>query len=138
MRFLQFFVLFTLHAARAAIQAHEVTALPGFDGPLPSKHYSGYLPVGKTSGAPGMIHYWYIECETDPANAPIVYWTNGGPGGSGIAAGLLTEMGQVHLNEESFQGGNGGLKLLHTLVKVDRGISFDRGMEILNAKAAAM
>ena len=33
---------------RGAIKAHEVTALPGWDGPLPSKHYSGYLPVGKS------------------------------------------------------------------------------------------
>ena len=43
-------------AACAAIPAHEVTVLPGFKGPLPSKHYSGYLPVGKTSGVKGMIH----------------------------------------------------------------------------------
>ena len=32
---------------------------------------------------------------------PVAYWTNGGPGGSGINAGLLTEMGLVHLNEGS-------------------------------------
>ena len=53
--------------------------------------YSGCLPVGKTSGTPGHIHYWFIEAETDPANSPVVYWTNGGPGGSGINAGLLSE-----------------------------------------------
>ena len=53
--------------------------------------YSGCLPVGKTSGTPGHIHCWFIEAETDPANSPVVYWTNGGPGGSGINAGLLSE-----------------------------------------------
>jgi hypothetical protein len=40
-----------------AIAADEVTSLPGWTGgALPSKHYSGYIPVGKTSGVPGYIH----------------------------------------------------------------------------------
>ena len=93
-----------------------MTSLPGYDGELPSKHYSGYLPVGKTSGVPGYIHYWYIESESDPTNDPLVYWTNGGPGGSGINAGLLTEMGQMHVNDASFpeDGDNStGLKVFY-------------------------
>ena len=40
----------SLLAGAAARPEDEVTSLPGFDGPLPSKHYSGYLPVGDTSG----------------------------------------------------------------------------------------
>ena len=102
--------------ANAAIEEHLVTSLPGYDGELPSKHYSGYLPVGKTSGVPGYIHYWYIESESDPTNDPLVYWTNGGPGGSGINAGLLTEMGQMHVNDASFpeDGDNStGLKVFY-------------------------
>ena len=102
-----FFTLFTALAAVSSDLAsaqppgHEVTSLPGWSPkPLPSKHYSGYLPVGKTSGQPGQIHYWLIESERDPANDPVVYWTNGGPGGSGITTGLLTEMGQFQLDEE--------------------------------------
>jgi hypothetical protein len=31
--------------ATAAPTADEVTALPGWDKPLPTKHYSGYIPV---------------------------------------------------------------------------------------------
>ena len=42
--------------ALAAIEEHRVDSLPGFDGPLPSAHYSGYLPVGNTTGVPGFIH----------------------------------------------------------------------------------
>lgn len=49
----------------------------------------------------GHIHYWYIEAETNPETAPVVYWTNGGPGGSGITTGLLTEMGQFQLDADS-------------------------------------
>ena len=98
-------IVLSVHFATSAIVSHEITSLPGWDanttGPLP-KMYSGYLPVGNTSGTPGFIHYWFIPSQRDPASDPVVYWTNGGPGGSGINAGLLTEMGLVHLNENSF------------------------------------
>ena len=90
----------THNSADAAVANDKITKLPGWDGPLPSM-YSGYMPVGKTSGTPGFIHYWFIESQGDPKKDPVVYWTNGGPGGSGIAAGLLTEMGRVHLSDES-------------------------------------
>ena len=111
-----FFFLAAITVANAAIEEHLVTSLPGYDGDLPSKHYSGYLPVGSTSGVPGFIHYWLILSENDPTNDPLVYWTNGGPGGSGIQAGLLTEMGQVHVNDDSFpeDGDNStGLKVFY-------------------------
>ena len=61
--------------AHSAVPADRVVTLPGYPGPLPSKHYSGYLPVGTTSGKPGFIHYWLIMCEFNPASAPLVYWT---------------------------------------------------------------
>jgi carboxypeptidase C (cathepsin A) len=48
-----------------------------------------------------MIHYWLIEAETSPSTKPLLYWTNGGPGSSGISVGLLTELGQFQLNENS-------------------------------------
>ena len=43
--------------ALGAVPADKVTSLPGFGVP-PTTHYSGYLPVGKFSGSPGMLHYW--------------------------------------------------------------------------------
>lgn len=104
--------LFFLGVVHAAIPEHEVKSLPGWDGPLKSKHYSGYIPVGNSSGSKGFIHYWFIESENDPANDPVVYWTNGGPGGSGISVGLLTELGQVALNDNSVQA-DGSLKPLY-------------------------
>ena len=47
--------------------------------------YSGYIDVGKKSGVAGKIHYWFIESQNSPKDDPVVYWTNGGPGGSGIS-----------------------------------------------------
>jgi len=90
--------------ALAAPEKDRITELPGWPKsiPLPDM-YSGYIPVGKTSGSRGFIHYWFIKSQRDPVKDPIVYWTNGGPGGSGINAGLLTEMGRVHLSENSFK-----------------------------------
>ncbi len=131
-------------AATAQPAGHAVTALPGWDKPLPSKHYSGYLPVGKTSGVPGQIHYWYIESERDPENDPVVYWTNGGPGGSGISTGLLTEMGQFQLDADSLAEG-GDSPTLHynpyswskvantVFVSQPKGVGFSYCDEAVNA-----
>ena len=96
--------------ASAAIPDDKITTLPGWRGAIPSM-YSGYLPTGKTSGTPGFIHYWFIESQNDPKNDPVVYWTNGGPGGSGIAAGLLMEQGRVHLSDASYQKNSSELRL---------------------------
>ena len=65
--------------ASGFIAEHEITPemLPGWTGALPSRMYSGYIPTGNISGVPGFIHYWFIESQRDPANDPVVYWTNG-------------------------------------------------------------
>lgn len=79
-----------------------MTNLPGFQGQLPSTHYSGYLPVGKVSGGPGQLHYWLIESSHKPAEDPLVLWLNGGPGSSSLI-GLLTENGQIVTNDDSLK-----------------------------------
>ena len=63
-------------------------------GALPSRHFSGYLPVGNISGSPGQLHYWLQESENDPSTDPVIMWINGGPGASGMI-GMLTELGQL-------------------------------------------
>ena len=85
--------------------ADEVKSLPGWEGPLPSKHYSGYLDVGLSSSGPKdiHIHYWLSESEGDPSTDPVVFWMNGGPGGSGLIGGL-TENGPFYMDDSSFSG----------------------------------
>jgi hypothetical protein len=87
--------------AHAAIPSDRVASLPGWPGELPSKHYSGLIPVGNKTGSPGHLHYWLIESErSTQATDPLVVWYNGGPGSSSLI-GLLTENGQLQLNDAS-------------------------------------
>ncbi|EGD79146.1 hypothetical protein PTSG_12946 [Salpingoeca rosetta] len=92
----------------AAITKDQVTSLPGWDKALPSKHYSGYLPVGNGKG---FLHYWFIESEKNPSTAPVVVWLNGGPGSSSLV-GLLTENGQFQTNDNSLDE-HGNITLLY-------------------------
>jgi hypothetical protein len=75
----------------------EVTSLPGLNYKPNFRHFSGYLNVG---GGPGGVnttegegarymHYQFFESENTPETDPVVLWTNGGPGCSGLL-GLYT------------------------------------------------
>jgi carboxypeptidase C (cathepsin A) len=88
----------------ASRAADEVKSLPGWEGALPSKHYSGYLDVGLSSaGVKNIhIHYWLSESERSPENDPVVFWMNGGPGGSSLIGGL-TENGPFYMDDSSFE-----------------------------------
>ena len=57
------------HAA-AAVPADAVLSMPGWDGPLPSKQYSGFL--GAAAGQE--VHYHLSLSEGDPATDPLVLW----------------------------------------------------------------
>ena len=67
----------------------QVTNLVGLNEPIYFNQFSGYLNLGETKKN---IHYWFVESESNPVEDPLVFWTNGGPGCSGLI-GFLTEQG---------------------------------------------
>ena len=83
-------------SADGAIAEHEITALPGWSHPLPSRQYSGFISAEEatTTGHERFLHYVFVEAENSPETAPVVLWTNGGPGCSSLE-GYMNEMGPL-------------------------------------------
>jgi len=106
MMFLCFIVAFMLcvkiaNAYTDEAIADQIVNLPGID-PIKDQvkfnQFSGYLNINSNTGK--RIHYWMVEAsEVDPATAPVVFWTNGGPGCSGLI-GFMTEMGPFRPNAD--------------------------------------
>jgi carboxypeptidase C (cathepsin A) len=65
----------------------QLLELPGLEWKPDFNQFSGYLNL---AGTKKNIHYWLVEAENDPQNAPLVFWTNGGPGCSCLI-GFMTE-----------------------------------------------
>ena len=93
--------------AAGCYECDRVHHLPGYDAPLPSPWYSGYLTYDLDGHT---IHTHYVlvmaerlqeESDETHAQKPLLYWSNGGPGASSLF-GLLTEVGPLWLNENSF------------------------------------
>ena len=59
--------------------------------------FSGYLAIPGNSGNSKNLHYWLVESMSKPKSDPISFWTNGGPGCSGLI-GFMTEQGPFRPN----------------------------------------
>ncbi|XP_034144526.1 probable serine carboxypeptidase CPVL [Esox lucius] len=62
-------------------------------GPLPGanvKSYAGYLTVNKKYNS--NLYFWFFPAQEQPANAPVLLWLQGGPGGTSMF-GLFVEHG---------------------------------------------
>lgn len=75
-------------------QADYITALPGATG-QPLHQFSGYVNVSATKRS----FYMLTLSQRDPTEDPLVFWTNGGPGCSGLI-GYFTEHGPYRPTEE--------------------------------------
>jgi hypothetical protein len=61
-----------------------VPRLPGFNQPLPSAWFSGYLTY-ELEGRTIHTHYVLVQAEEDfDEGKPLIYWSNGGPGASSL------------------------------------------------------
>jgi len=73
-------------------ERNRIYKLPGYGKELASKTYVSYIKLPNTEKH---LHYWFIEAEHDPQNAPLFFWTNGGPGCSSLL-GLFEEIGPYY------------------------------------------
>jgi serine carboxypeptidase-like clade I len=72
-------------ATLSAPTSDLITSLPGWDGPLPSKQYAGFVDSTKDPTYGQLhTHYWFAESENDPKTDPVLVWFNGGPGASSL------------------------------------------------------
>ena len=83
----------TIHAYTEEAMKDKVSSLPRSDN-LEVKNFgfSGYLDIDGSEPGSKHMHYWFFESANDPANDPVAFWTNGGPGCSGML-GALSEQG---------------------------------------------
>ena len=63
-----------------------------YDDIFPEKTSFGYVPIGKKS----KFFYWMAPSRNNPAKDPLVFWFQGGPGGSSLF-GMFFEMGPFYI-----------------------------------------
>ena len=66
----------------------EIKKLPGAPSVV-FKQFSGYIDIGPR----GKLFHWFVESQSEtPESDPVLLWTNGGPGCSGLV-GFMIENG---------------------------------------------
>ncbi|KAK1398068.1 Carboxypeptidase [Heracleum sosnowskyi] len=107
------YILLTLALTQSAPEGALIKQLPGLNVNLPSKHYSGYVPISEINGK--KLFYYFVVSERNPSEDPVVLFLEGGYGCSGMAAFVHQHgpvsfekvkprgsMPKLHLNEYSW------------------------------------
>merc|ERR1719265_3025821 len=78
----------------------EVLNLPG-SPKVKWRTFSGYIDVTPANEKPEtrQMFYWFVESRHKPESDPVMLWTNGGPGCSGLG-GFLSEQGPFRPSED--------------------------------------
>lgn len=78
-----------------AQRTQQIKSLPGAPQ-VDFKMFSGYVNIGVR----GKLFFWFVESQSaTAATDPVLLWTNGGPGCSGLV-GFLTENGPFRPTEK--------------------------------------
>lgn len=77
-----------VHAYTEDALRDQIHGLPGLSQQPGFAMFSGYINVGVGKE----MFYWFIESQGKPSSDPLLLWTNGGPGCSGLSA-FLSEQG---------------------------------------------
>ena len=82
-------------------EADAVEYLPGWSPlPMPSQQFSGFVDANAEGTL--QMHYQFVECETNPSEAPLLLWFSGGPGASSLY-GFYVELGPFLLSDTSVE-----------------------------------
>ncbi|XP_074351670.1 serine carboxypeptidase-like 20 [Apium graveolens] len=73
-----------LALTQSAPEGALIKQLPGLEANLPSRHYSGYVPVSEGKGK--KLFYYFVVLERNPSEDPVVLFLEGGRGCSVMAA----------------------------------------------------
>merc|ERR1719162_1123239 len=78
----------------------EIHKLPGAPV-VPWRSFSGYIDVSASGEEKGtrQMFYWFVESQSKPSEDPVVLWTNGGPGCTGLG-GFLSEQGPFRAGKD--------------------------------------
>lgn len=111
-------------------EARRLARVPFTEG-LSIKSYAGFFTVNKTYDSNQFL--WYFPAMTQPKDAPVVLWLQGGPGASSLF-GLFTENGPLYVRDGKFRRRKCHWAQNHHMIYIDNpvgtGFSFtkdDRG-----------